>query len=173
MEVAGGRWGSAHLPACPPVAARAEAARLKALVAQNRDPLDLKRAAKAIIISDRKAAKNEADAEAATFRVLAKQYITAQESGWRNAKHRQQWENTLATYAFPVIGDLPVRDIAVAHVLQILQPIWSTKPETASRVRLACGRDRAIGGNRRQNHLMPEILRLGFQLLRRPAKLLA
>ena len=128
--------GLGSLAGLPTVAARAEAARLKALVAQNRDPLDVKRAAKAIIISERKAAKNEADAKATTFRVLAKQYITAQESGWRNAKHRQQWENTLATYAYPVIGDLPVRDITVPHVLQILQPIWSTKPETASRVRM-------------------------------------
>jgi len=74
--------------------------------------------------------------EGKAFRVVAEAYIAAHESGWRNFKHRQQWENTLKTYAYPVIGDLPVRDIGVQHVLDVLQPIWSTKPETASRVRM-------------------------------------
>ena len=54
---------------------------------------------------------------------------------WRNPKHRQQWRNTLDTYVYPVIGDLPVQAVDVAHVMKILEPIWQTKPETASRVR--------------------------------------
>ena len=78
----------------------------------------------------------ESELEGKTFRMVANSYIAAQEAGWRNLKHRQQWENTLKTYAFPVMGDLPVRDIGVQHVLDVLQPIWSTKPETASRVRM-------------------------------------
>lgn len=70
-----------------------------------------------------------------TFRAVAEAYIAANEASWRNAKHRQQWENTLASYVYPVMGDLPVADIGTAHVLKILEPIWQAKPETASRIR--------------------------------------
>ena len=119
-----------------PVSARAESARLKALVAGGVDPIEKKRAAREA------AQKADADLElerevlAATFRVAAEKYMAAQEAGWRNGKHRQQWENTLKTYAYPIIGELPVRDVTATHVLEVLQPIWSTKPETASRVRM-------------------------------------
>ena len=70
-----------------------------------------------------------------TFRAVAETYIGANEESWRNDKHRQQWKNTLATYVYPVIGDLPVAEVATAHVLKILEPIWKVKAETASRVR--------------------------------------
>ena len=70
-----------------------------------------------------------------TFKAVAETYIGANEGSWRNDKHRQQWKNTLATYVYPVIGDLPVAEVATSHVLQILEPIWKTKAETASRVR--------------------------------------
>ena len=76
-----------------------------------------------------------------TFRAVAEAHIAAHSDGWRNAKHRQQWSSTLATYAYPVIGDLPVADVATAHVLSILEPIWKAKPETAARLR---GRIEAI-----------------------------
>lgn len=70
-----------------------------------------------------------------TFSQCSAEYIASQESGWRNPKHREQWKNTLATYADPKIGKLPVDAITVEHVLDILKPIWSLKTETASRVR--------------------------------------
>lgn len=70
-----------------------------------------------------------------SFKQAAEAYIDAHEDGWRNAKHRQQWRNTLATYAYPVIGHLAVAEIAVADVRAVIEPIWKTKPETASRVR--------------------------------------
>ena len=70
-----------------------------------------------------------------TFRAVAETYIGANEESWRNDKHRQQWKNTLATYVYPVIGDLPVAEVGTAHVLKILEPIWRVKAETASRVR--------------------------------------
>lgn len=66
---------------------------------------------------------------------MADAYIAANEASWRNGKHRQQWRNTLASYVYPVIGELPVADIGTAHVLKILEPIWQDKPETASRIR--------------------------------------
>jgi integrase len=89
---------------------------------------------------DRKAVEALAASQAAhvagiTFRDVAIDYIAANEDSWRNAKHRQQWPNTLSTYVYPVIGDLPVAEIETAHVLSILEPIWKAKPETASRIR--------------------------------------
>jgi integrase len=70
-----------------------------------------------------------------TFKECAEQCIEARAAGWRNPKAKSQWENSLKAYAFPVIGDLPVGMIDTPHVLKILQPIWSTKSETANRVR--------------------------------------
>lgn len=70
-----------------------------------------------------------------TFKAAAEAYIGTNEASWRNDKHRQQWRNTLATYVYPVIGELPVAEVGTAHVLQILEPIWKAKAETASRVR--------------------------------------
>lgn len=81
------------------------------------------------------AAAQAAQVAGITFKAVAETYIGANEGSWRNDKHRQQWKNTLATYAYPVIGDLPVAEVATSHVLQILEPIWKTKAETASRVR--------------------------------------
>jgi integrase len=62
-------------------------------------------------------------------------YLQAHADAWRNAKHRQQWENTLRTYVSPHFGSIPARQVATEHVLKALEPIWSTKTETASRVR--------------------------------------
>jgi integrase len=76
-----------------------------------------------------------AEAKALTFEQAAKQYIASHERGWKNAKHRQQWKNTLSTYAYPVLGKLAVDDVTTAHVVRVLEPIWQAKPETASRLR--------------------------------------
>lgn len=80
-------------------------------------------------------AQDAARAKATTFKEVALDYIAAHRAGWRNAKHAQQWENTLATYAFKVIGDLPTQEVGIEHVLKILKPIWTVIPETASRLR--------------------------------------
>jgi hypothetical protein len=76
-----------------------------------------------------------------TFREATEAFIRAHEPQWRNRKHVQQWGNTLKTYAYPVIGDVRVRDIDTAMIVRILQPIWTKKAETARRVR---GRIKAI-----------------------------
>ncbi|MEP7131376.1 MAG: integrase arm-type DNA-binding domain-containing protein [Sphingomicrobium sp.] len=88
----------------------------------------------------RDAAEAAAAAQAAqiagtTFKTVAEAYIATNEDSWRNGKHRQQWRNTLATYVYPEIGELPVADVGTPHVLKILEAIWKAKPETASRVR--------------------------------------
>ena len=69
------------------------------------------------------------------FREVAEEFIARNEVGWRNAKHRQQWRNTLATYVYPILGGLPVAAIDTGLVVQVLDPIWAKKPETAGRVR--------------------------------------
>jgi integrase len=70
-----------------------------------------------------------------TFKQAAEHFIASKTSGWKNEKHAQQWINTLTTYAFPTIGELPCSDVTTDHVVEILKPIWSTKNETATRVR--------------------------------------
>lgn len=70
-----------------------------------------------------------------TFKACALAYIEAHRAEWKNPKHAQQWENTLATYAYPVFGDLPVAAVDDALVLKVLMPIWESKTETATRVR--------------------------------------
>ena len=88
---------------------------------------------------DAKAAQRQAQrlsvAKGRTFREVAEEFIGRNEAGWRNAKHRQQWVNTLQTYAYPTLGELPVSAIDPGFVVQVLDPIWTEKPETASRVR--------------------------------------
>ncbi len=74
-------------------------------------------------------------AKMVTFKQCAESYIKAHRAGWRNTKHAAQWEATLATYAEPIIGALPVQAIDTALVLRVLEPIWETKPETAGRLR--------------------------------------
>lgn len=91
------------------------------------DPIEAKKA-------KRVAAKIEA-AHRVTFKQAAERFIAANEAGWTNAVHRSQWRTTLEQYAFPVLGDIPVRNIDQALVLKALQPIWATKTVTASRVR--------------------------------------
>jgi integrase len=70
-----------------------------------------------------------------TFRQCAEAYVAAHKAGWRNAKHARQWTSTLATYAYPVFGSLPVQRIDVGLVMKVVEPIWQTKTETAGRLR--------------------------------------
>src|SRR5262249_37453975 len=82
-----------------------------------------------------KAQRRLAAANAITFKECAAAYIRAHRAGWRNAKHAEQWSSTIATYAEPVFGALPVQSIDTGLVMRVLQPIWATKPETAGRLR--------------------------------------
>lgn len=89
-------------------------------------------------VLERRAAESAlrvAQASEITFADAAKQFISSQSSGWKNAKHGDQWRNTLAQYAEPVLGKMFVRHITREHVMQVLEPIWTSKTETASRVR--------------------------------------
>lgn len=110
--------------------ARAAVGAARALLRQGIDPID-----------HRRAARQQAAGEGRTFEDVANLYIGAHEASWRNAKHRQQWTNTLASYVLPKVGALPVASIGTGETMDVLEPIWHAKPETASRVR---GRIEAI-----------------------------
>jgi integrase len=89
-------------------------------------------------IAVKKAGKLKAKLEAAramTFQQCAEAYIEAHKAGWQNAKHAAQWSSTLKTYAYPVFGSLPVQTVDLALIAKVLEPIWKTKTETASRLR--------------------------------------
>ncbi|HEY2658327.1 MAG TPA: integrase arm-type DNA-binding domain-containing protein [Caulobacteraceae bacterium] len=107
--------------------AREAARNARKQIREGKDPIAEARAA----ASELRAAR----AKDKTFEECARAYITAHEQGWRNAKHAQQWRNTLSAYAYPVIGSLMVRDVDLTHVLAILEPIWTKKTETATRLR--------------------------------------
>ncbi|AOV02446.1 integrase arm-type DNA-binding domain-containing protein [Delftia tsuruhatensis] len=70
-----------------------------------------------------------------TFRATAEEYVESKRDGWRNEKHRAQWTATLEAYAYPEIGEKDVGEIGIDDVLRVLRPIWSSKTETATRLR--------------------------------------
>jgi integrase len=74
-------------------------------------------------------------AKVRTFRDCAVAFLDSHETGWKNDKHRAQWAATLTAYAYPLIGDLAVASIETGHICKILEPIWTSKAETASRIR--------------------------------------
>ena len=107
-------------------------ARAKALEARRKrhegiDPIEARRTERARQRLD--------EAKAITFKQCAENHIASHGAGWRNEKHKYQWQATLNAYAYPVIGALPVQAVDTALVLKVLEPIWAKKPETASRVR--------------------------------------
>jgi integrase len=90
-----------------------------------------------------------------TFRQAAEEFVELHRSGWRNARHAQQWEASLAEYAYPAIGTFGVDAITTAHVAGLLTPIWTSIPETASRVRgrieQVLGREKGLGHRSGEN----------------------
>jgi hypothetical protein len=80
-------------------------------------------------------------AKSITFKQAAQAHIDVRKAGWRNTKHAQQWQSTLETHVFPVLGRVSVQDVDTTLVLKVLEPIWGIKTETACRVR---GRIEAI-----------------------------
>lgn len=107
--------------------AREMAAEHRAQRRAGNDPIEAKAA--------ERRAERLAAAKGRSFREAAEEFIGRNESAWRNPKHRQQWRNTLESYVYPTIGDLAVSAVDTGLIMQVLDPIWSTKPETASRVR--------------------------------------
>ncbi|KAA8608535.1 integrase [Salipiger aestuarii] len=91
------------------------------------DPVEERKAAKSALVAEQR--------RGMTFAAATDKYLASKLDAFKNAKHRQQWQNTLTTYAMPQLGPMLVQDITVQDVLRVLEPIWQTKTETASRVR--------------------------------------
>lgn len=119
--------GLGGYPDVPLAQAREKARAAKAEVSQGTDPI----AQRVALASQLKAQQ----ATQKTFEEAAKAYMEAHEKAWKNPKHRAQWGSTLKTYAYPHIGSLLVKDIDQEHVMKVLEPIWATKTETATRLR--------------------------------------
>jgi integrase len=95
----------------------------RAVLLEGNDPKTLR---------DRNARERQA---ALTFEQCATMYINTKKGGWKSAKHIQQWTNTLEAYAYPKLKNLLPIDIDTSHIKEVLEPIWLTKTETATRVR--------------------------------------
>ena len=126
----GGKQREMGLGSFPTVSlaeAREKARRHRAQLGEGADPIAARRAAVSAAAADRSSQQ--------TFAEVAGQYIALHRKSWKNEKHGAQWTSTLQTYADPVIGSLLVRDVTAAHVIRVLEPIWTSKTETATRVR--------------------------------------
>ncbi len=124
------RWaGLGPYPDVTLLDARESASDFRKKVRNGIDPLDEKHSQSA---TDR-----AARAKAVTFDWCAGQYIDAHKAGWKNPKHVDQWINTIATYASPIIGKLDVAKVDTGHIMRIFEKdnLWTTKTETASRLR--------------------------------------
>jgi hypothetical protein len=102
--------------------ARENAREQRALIRQGVDPIEAKRERLQLVKAARAARR--------TFNECVTGYIDSHGDGWRNPKHRAQWQSTMDTYAGPVIGDLDVSRIETPHILKVLEPIWKEKTET-------------------------------------------
>jgi integrase len=128
--VIGGRRRDMGLGSYPSVTlamAHAKARDARELIRQGIDPIARQQAAVSAL--------RAATAEALTFKECAEAYIKAHRDGWKSDKHAQQWRNTLAQHAYPVLGELLVRDVKLPQVMAVLEPIWATTNETAVRLR--------------------------------------
>lgn len=105
--------------------AREQARQLRNQVRDGYDPLAMRRERQTLA----------AETTGRTFDAVAALYLDAHASKWKNPKHRAQWASTLATYASPIIGKRPVAEIGLLDIRRVLDPIWTEKPETASRLR--------------------------------------
>src|SRR5215472_11007170 len=126
----GGKTRDMGLGPYPDIAlaeARERAAAQRKLRLDGTDPIAARRAGQ-------QQAKLDA-AKAMTFKACAEAYIAAHQAGWKNPKHAAQWPATLGAYVYPVFGALPVAAIDVGLIMKAIEPIWTEKPETASRVR--------------------------------------
>jgi integrase len=110
--------------------AKAKALEYRAQVLRGRCPLSERQAEK-----DAHKAGHSRVRGPRTFAAIAEAFIAFHRPTWSNKKHARQWASTLSTYAYPSIGHLPIGRVDVGEVMQILEPIWHAKPETASRVR--------------------------------------
>jgi len=120
-------FGLGGFPAVTLAQARDKAREMRLKIEKGTDPIEERKAAQAAL--------ETAQRRGLTFAEAVGKALANKLNAFKNPKHRQQWENTLAIYATPELGKMLVEDISTQDVLRVLQPIWTTKTETASRLR--------------------------------------
>lgn len=110
--------------------ARERAIKVRQMVGDGLDPIAEKQQRMAQLAMEQKATERAA----LTFADCAAEYHESNKSHWKNAKHADQWINTLTTYVFPVFGAKPVNLVDREMIREALLPIWKSKAETATRV---------------------------------------
>ena len=124
--------------------ARDEAQRCRQQRLKGIDPIEARKAARS--------ANALAASQGTTFQEAAEELIASKSAGWKKAKHARRWRQSLKDYAYPVLGPLAVSSITTDHLLKVLKPIWTTKPETAGRVRARI--EAVLDAFRARNHEM-------------------
>lgn len=119
--------GLGGFPDVPLADARDKARRCKDAIRQGIDPVQERKAARSALI--------QSQVGRVTWAEVVEEYLTLHEDAFRSEKHRKQWRATLDTYVAPVLAAMPAAEITVDDVKSVLQPIWATKTETASRLR--------------------------------------
>ena len=120
--------------------ARKKALECRQMLSDHKNPIEMQRAKRDAAVA--------ATAKKVTFKEAAEKYIAAKQPEWKNPKQAEQWRNSLARYAYPVIGKLPVSAIETAHVLRLLQDPCVEKDEDSARS-CAPSRTRGWRGTRR------------------------
>lgn len=121
------RTGLGPFPEVTLSEAREATLNLRRQIRHGLDPVEEKKKARAAATAEQ--------AKSVTFDWCAEKYIAAHKPSWKNPKHGDQWTNTIATYVSPIMGNTAVDRIETGHIMRVLEPIWTTKSETASRVR--------------------------------------
>lgn len=119
--------GLGGFPDVPLADAREKARQARALIEQGIDPVGARKDARSTLEAQRR--------KETTFKQAAEEFLASRGGEWKNPKHAKQWSATLEAYAYPVIGALQVKDVELAHITKILEPIWTDKTETAKRLR--------------------------------------
>jgi integrase len=119
--------GLGGFPAVTLAQAREKARQARQKADEGEDPILARERARSLLMAEQ--------SKAVTFEQAARKFIESKRAEWRNDKHAKQWSSTLELYAFPLIGPLHVADVGQGHILKILEPIWTTKTETATRLR--------------------------------------
>lgn len=119
--------GLGRFPDVSLAVARDKAREVVEQIAKGIDPVQKRKEIRSCLLAER--------AAETTFKKAANEFLADKGVEWKNVKHAQQWTNTLEKYVYPVVGDIQVKNVELSHIIKILEPIWTTKTETASRLR--------------------------------------
>jgi hypothetical protein len=119
--------GLGGFPDVPLSEARETARQARRLIREGVDPVEARKANRAALLASH--------ARILSFEEAANLCHASKAPEFRNAKHKSDWINSVTRYVNPIIGQMSVADVELAHIINVLTPIWTDKTETATRVR--------------------------------------